>query len=607
MKPLNINNIDAELMDATPGKHTIDKMAEFASDIQKAEPKKGLELAGRAYEMAKEIAYTNGIASSLKSEALCYFSLGYFNKAIDKASQALAVFESINDLKGKAGTQYLIADSRFELKEFNDALKHYLDCLKIYELLDDFEAQTKSLSNIGTIYGIVGDFRTGISYQLKAISANPNKMSLEIGYVFMNLADLYHLSGKLLASMDYLSKAAIIFKKHDQQSDFMDCYEKLGAISLEQKDIKKAQQWLQRNHDYRFEHNDIEGMARSFLHFAELNKLENKFEDAISMYIQALEKASEVDNQFLIAEIRYDLGQIYLLNNQQQQARDEFQQALLICSRLDKKHLASNIHNALSVLNEKENNLKEALFHFKQFFNINQKIWVDEKESESKNFLFKQEIEESKKEAEIYRLKNVELANANHELQMITLSLEEANKEKEMLLDRLREQTESLEEMVIFDGLTGLANRRHFDEQFKYEFLRAKRYNRTLSVALADIDFFKKVNDTFSHQVGDDVLRTIARIFKTRSRAGDLVARYGGEEFVFLFTETCLENAMLACDKIRYAVESYDWHNIHKDLKITISMGVANSDQFSNQDDLVISADQKLYQAKEAGRNKVIK
>jgi len=605
MQYFNPEDIETQILKSPNSKQTVDLLSSSALELNSSKPEKGIELSERAYNIANEMGYTSGVANSLKAQATCLFNLHKYQLAIDKATQALILFDSKNDLHNKAKTQTIIADCKFELKEYSEALKNYLECLKLFEIVDNYDKQTLVLTKIGNLYAKVGDYRTGITYHIKAISVNPNKMNIQIGLAFKSLAELYQLSGKQLAGMDYLNKAIIIFRKHNYESLCVDCYEKLGMIYIHQKEFQKAEKWLKQFHDYQLQHNNDEGISKSYLNLAKFYKLQEQYNQAISMYVDALEKASQVQNQALMAQIKFELAQAYEGIQKESQALDEYNQALLISSQLESKELTANIHNALSMLNERQNHFKEALFHFKQFFDINRRLMKDKQESESKNFLFKQEIEESKKEAEIYRLKNVELASANHELKMTTLSLEEANREKEMLLDRLREQTESLEELVIFDGLTGLANRRHFDEQYKYEFLRAKRYGRTLSVALADIDFFKKVNDNFSHQIGDDVLKSIARIFKTKSRAGDLVARYGGEEFIFLFTETPLENAFQACEKIRKTVEQYDWSQIHQDLAVTISMGVANSNNFSDHDELVTLADKKLYDAKGSGRNQV--
>jgi diguanylate cyclase (GGDEF)-like protein len=184
--------------------------------------------------------------------------------------------------------------------------------------------------------------------------------------------------------------------------------------------------------------------------------------------------------------------------------------------------------------------------------------------------------------------------------------LRDSDQQKTLLLKQVREQSEALEKQSKEDSLTGLYNRRYLDRYLSVEFERAKRYDRPLSVAMADIDYFKKVNDRFSHQVGDSVLREVAQIFKKNSRISDVAARYGGEEFVLVMPETIKENAYIVCEKIRQSVESYDWKSIHPNLTLTISIGIAQSDDIDNYEKLIGKADENLYLAKGKGRNLVI-
>lgn len=184
--------------------------------------------------------------------------------------------------------------------------------------------------------------------------------------------------------------------------------------------------------------------------------------------------------------------------------------------------------------------------------------------------------------------------------------LAEANEVKTKLLAELRSQTEFLEKQTREDALTGLYNRRFLNMQLEQEFKRAKRYGNPLSVVMCDIDHFKKINDTFSHQVGDDVLKTLGRIFKAYSRSVDTVARYGGEEFVLVLPETPKEKAVVLCEKLRAAVEHYTWSEIHPQLSVTISFGVSDNVRFSNYEKLLAEADEKLYEAKNSGRNRVV-
>ena len=155
------------------------------------------------------------------------------------------------------------------------------------------------------------------------------------------------------------------------------------------------------------------------------------------------------------------------------------------------------------------------------------------------------------------------------------------------------------------DFLTGLFNRRYLELLLSQEFARARRYNLRLSVAMADIDHFKVINDTFSHQVGDEVLRVIARLFSQSIRSFDIIARYGGEEFVLILPETDIDEAIMVCERIRKTVENHDWPSIAQGLSVTISFGLTDDMSRENYEKLLSLADVRLYEAKNGGRNQV--
>ncbi len=169
---------------------------------------------------------------------------------------------------------------------------------------------------------------------------------------------------------------------------------------------------------------------------------------------------------------------------------------------------------------------------------------------------------------------------------------------------RAQARADALAQLALKDALTGLPNRRHLNAALQEEAARAERYGHPLSVALCDIDEFKRVNDRFSHGVGDRVLQEVARILERNIRSVDTVARYGGEEFLFIFPETEAAQAHTACEKIRQEVEQHSWSHLHPDLYITVSIGVANGVQQSPEQ-LLNNADLKLYEAKRSGRNQV--
>lgn len=184
--------------------------------------------------------------------------------------------------------------------------------------------------------------------------------------------------------------------------------------------------------------------------------------------------------------------------------------------------------------------------------------------------------------------------------------LHDALVEKIAQLDEARKR---LQQLAVTDGLTGLYNYRFFKAQLAYEVDRASRHNLYLSLIMIDIDYFKFYNDTNGHPAGDDVLRKIARLIQRNLRKIDLAARYGGEEFVIILPETSHDSAKVVTEKIRRLVEEEPILHEEKQPngKLTISLGLATYPTDTVDAEKLISiADQRLYKAKQSGRNTVI-
>jgi diguanylate cyclase (GGDEF)-like protein len=175
---------------------------------------------------------------------------------------------------------------------------------------------------------------------------------------------------------------------------------------------------------------------------------------------------------------------------------------------------------------------------------------------------------------------------------------------------QLKKQMSLLENMAFLDGLTGIANRRQFDQELEKEWRRMMRQNTPISLLLMDIDYFKKFNDHYGHAVGDDCLRHVAQtIAKVIKRPGDLVARYGGEEFAVILPNTNEPGAYAVAEAMRFAVDHLKLPHaasIGTD-HVTISLGLTSEipDRQGNLQDLVNRADEALYRAKSSGRNQV--
>ncbi|WNO60479.1 diguanylate cyclase [Rheinheimera sp. MMS21-TC3] len=190
-------------------------------------------------------------------------------------------------------------------------------------------------------------------------------------------------------------------------------------------------------------------------------------------------------------------------------------------------------------------------------------------------------------------------------LQLQADNLQKVDKERSELLVQLKHQAESFEIQARLDVLTNLANRRAFDEALAQECARAKRTGQPLSMVLLDIDYFKLVNDQYSHSVGDQVLVLVAAEINQYCREVDTVARWGGEEFAILLPQTKLTDAVALCERIRLAIMQIDCSDIAENLQVTISLGVAEYRQNQPYNKLLSSCDTALYKAKQNGRNRV--
>ena len=190
---------------------------------------------------------------------------------------------------------------------------------------------------------------------------------------------------------------------------------------------------------------------------------------------------------------------------------------------------------------------------------------------------------------------------------LLSLLISHANRmasvahELSLLNKKLREQSSR-------DSLTGLYNHRYFQEMLRHEFLLAQRHRTELSCMMLDLDLFKEVNDTCGHPFGDLVLKGTAEQILHEARATDTVTRYGGEEFAVLLPNTDLEGAMRIAERIRARAEVYTHQDKDVAMRVTISIGLASNRAHSPKkpEELLAFADQALYRAKKAGRNKVV-
>lgn len=207
------------------------------------------------------------------------------------------------------------------------------------------------------------------------------------------------------------------------------------------------------------------------------------------------------------------------------------------------------------------------------------------------------------------------LQEANIRLSLLNLSYEEINRDlidSKMALEKITRELEKknkfLKNIANIDGLTEINNHRFFQNFLDKEINRSSRNEKTISILLADIDHFKKFNDTYGHQTGDFILKEFCQVCKENIRKYDLIARYGGEEFIFVLPETEPDDAKMIAEKIRSGIENHVFDDDTDTYRVTISIGVASArptGQDFKKNEFIGLADEAMYQAKKDGRNRV--
>ncbi len=221
---------------------------------------------------------------------------------------------------------------------------------------------------------------------------------------------------------------------------------------------------------------------------------------------------------------------------------------------------------------------------------------------------FQAALKHERKHFELDNLVKSEAASKRAEALAAGLQLERARLEAKVERERaenLHQENRSLEQQAMTDALTGVANRRALGQHLERTHALAVRSGQLFSVVIFDLDFFKRINDTFSHVIGDAVLKRIGALLREQCRKGDFAARYGGEEFSMVLMGADFDVAFEVCERFRISIETQDWQSLAPDLQVTASFGFCADCQLESADKMLEVADLHLYTAKSIGRNTV--
>ncbi len=298
----------------------------------------------------------------------------------------------------------------------------------------------------------------------------------------------------------------------------------------------------------------------------------------------AVEVARSSRAERILAETLRDEGAFLARNGDAATAIERLTSSLDLASKLEIRREMYRAHEALATVHEQLGQWQAALHHYRQFHALHTGVFDEVVKAKLENLNAVSELQRARHQEEISRLRNDELASA---------------------LRQVEHQARELEKLSLHDALTGVCNRRYLETALAEGYARARQTQQPLCVAMIDVDHFKQINDRHGHAIGDDVLCRLARVVEQRLRAGDFLARHGGEEFVLVLPHIGMQQMLERGEAIRSAIEADDWARIVPGLRVTISLGIAGAEEAPSWEALVALADQRMYRAKNSGRNRV--
>lgn len=573
-----IRNLEARIAAATVEESAttehVDALNELAWETKFTDAKRALHLSRLAHELSQTLLYTKGLAYSLRNSAGCQWLLANYNKGMTDALDSLRLFEETGDDYGRAHALNILGNTHERLGNHKSALEFHFEALQLRRQMGDTDGAATSLNNLGNVYCSTGEYANSLNHYLQSLKLYEEIGStVGIARALNNIGNIYRRLSEYDQALSHLLKSLSLKQEIGDKQNEGHVLLNIGDVYENKGDYDSALSYYQQSFARTQEAGDRQAEASALDRLGNVYRKLGEEKKALVYYTRSLKIAQQVGIRYFETEALINLGETNTKLKEHVEALAHLRKAFDIASELGASELIYRTHRALSETYEASGDFRPALLHHQAFHESREQAFVDEAAARS-----------------------IELAHAYQDLQ-------EADRQKAGLIELLQQQTISLDRQTKEDSLTELYNRRYLDLKLSQEFERARRFKRELTVAMADLDNFKSVNDRFSHQTGDEVLRHVARLLRSRSRRVDTIVRYGGEEFVLLFVETSAAQAAIACEKIRQAIEQYDWRQIHPSLKVTISIGLSNDMTLPNHVALLSAADAKLYEAKQSGRN----
>lgn len=505
------------------------------------------------------------------------------------AFKALEIAKTIQDHQKKGKALHLIGVGFYGENKFYKSLEYFRESIEIRDYINDHLGAGSSLNNIGLIYWKLGEYDQALIHyqrslkQIEQVSDQDNPTFQEqYASTLTNIGNLYDTIGKHDLALKEFHKSLEIHEKIKNAGGISILLNNIGNVHRNRSELQEALTYYQKSLAIKEKLGHQGGIANTLHNIGQIYFMEGDNMKTLDHCKRSLDIFEKIEDQYGIAANLNYMGKILIREEAYEEAREKLKRGEEIAREINARNLLMENFYTVSDLFTLKERYQEALFYYKEHSELKEELFNEEKSEKFAQLQTRYEIEQKNQEAEIYRLKNVELKKANLRLKQMYVQLDLISKT---------------------DPLTKIFNRRAISEKLNDERVRFERNGRPFTVILGDLDNFKKFNDQYGHDCGDYVLISTASLIQKKVRKQDSVGRWGGEEFIILLPETDQEGGFFVSEKIRSQIQS----NIlpYKGIKlgVTITFGVASFRPNESIDDLIKRADNALYKGKEKGRN----
>jgi len=504
---------------------------------------------------------------------------GRYSEAQEVLRRALKSSEVLYDTLSKADCYNHLALCAYYNNDFDKALRLAYKGLEASRDGNEALFEADALQVVGWVYNNFGLYRDALESFLATLGilegqaqsdSRKNRVLNAAGMSYMYVQDYPKAETYLTSSLE------LARQQGDLEGQAL-ALRNLGTVADERDEHENALDLYEQSFELYEQVAEPTQLVHQYLALGKALANLDRFDEARSAFTQALVYLQQVDNISLKIDVSLHLSQLAISQGDALKAHERLCDALKYVHEEAAPADAFRVHRALADSFKQRGEADRALHHFELYHELKERVQKEAEQRRTEGLLLQFDVQRLHLEKEMYRLKHVELAQAYAKLK----------------------------DLSVRDPLTNLHNRRHLSDELVKEVERARRYGRALCTVLFDIDNFKHINDSFGHQIGDQVLIDVAKLLRERTRASDIVARYGGEEIVIVFPETELGNAEKTCEGIRASIEQYSWPRLHPDLAVTLSIGLVELLGSDDAENLLRRADNKMYEAKRSGKNRI--